>query len=132
MRTFARGLSIRGFTLIEAMVLLVIVSIIAVAAGVGLQAVAKVPTQTDAILAIDNEIVNRLEQMRAEPWATMSTKATSLTNASPGVSINSKFYSCTVAVVDADADGDGSTDADYRKITVTIGAQSMISYVTNP
>jgi Tfp pilus assembly major pilin PilA len=132
MRTFARGLSIRGFTLIEAMVLLVIVSIIAVAAGVGLQAVAKVPIQTDAILAIDNEIVNRLEQMRAEPWATMSTKATSLTNASPGVSINSKFYSCTVAVVDADADGDGSTDADYRKITVTIGAQSMISYVTNP
>jgi Tfp pilus assembly major pilin PilA len=131
MRTFARGLSIRGFTLIEAMVLLVIVSIIAVAAGVGLQAVAKVPIQTDAILAIDNEIVNRLEQMRAEPWATMSTKATSLTNASPGVSINSKFYSCTVAVVDADADGDGSIDADYRKITVTIGAQSMISYVTN-
>ena len=52
----------RALTLIEAMLLLVIISIVAVAAGVGLQAVAKVPANTDAYMAANNVAVSVLEQ----------------------------------------------------------------------
>src|ERR1041384_7997173 len=82
----------RGLTMIEAMLLLVTISIVAVAAGVGLQAVAKVPAQTDDILSINSEIIDRIEQMKATAWANMSAKATTLTNTSPGIQINNKYY----------------------------------------
>src|SRR4051812_35076641 len=86
----------RGLTMIEAMLLLVVMSIVAVGAGVGLQAVAKVPAQTDEILAINSEVIDRMEQMKATAWASMSAKATTLTNTTPGIQINNKYYSCTV------------------------------------
>jgi type II secretory pathway pseudopilin PulG len=54
----------RGLTLIEAMLLLVIVSIVAVAAGVGMQAVAKVPAATDETMSINSTLVNVMEQVR--------------------------------------------------------------------
>ena len=47
----------RGLTLVEAILLLVIVSIVAVAAGVGLQAVVKVPGKTDDMMAINSVLV---------------------------------------------------------------------------
>jgi type II secretory pathway pseudopilin PulG len=57
---------LRGLTLVEALLLLVIVSIVAVAAGVGLQAVVKVPSKTDDTMAINNVLVSALEQMKAQ------------------------------------------------------------------
>src|SRR4051812_4784975 len=92
----------RGFTLVEAIVLLVIVSIVSVAAGVGLQAVAKVPTATDEIMAINNAAVDSMERWKAKSWATMNPSSPfsspySLTNT---VTINGKSYSRTVNVAD--------------------------------
>jgi type II secretory pathway pseudopilin PulG len=55
----------RGVTLVEAMLLLVIISVVAVAAGVGLQAVAKVPANTDEIMQVNNVIVSVMEQTKA-------------------------------------------------------------------
>jgi Tfp pilus assembly major pilin PilA len=54
-----------GLTLVEAMLLLVIVSIVAVAAGVGLQAVVKVPAKTDGTMAINSALVSIMEQTQA-------------------------------------------------------------------
>lgn len=118
-----------GFTLIEALLLVVILGIVGLAAGVGLQSVAKTPTQTNQQLAISAECVNRMEQMRATPFTGLAAKATAL---SGNVSINGQTYTCTVSAASADADGSGTNDTDYDKITVTIGAQSLTCYVTQP
>ena len=84
-----------GFTLIEAMVLLVILSIVAVAAGVGLQAVAKVPTVADQIMALNNAAVDTMEQWKAKSWATMnpSSPFASPYSLTDTVTINGKSYS---------------------------------------
>src|SRR3982751_6539177 len=55
-----------GLTLVEAILLLVIVSIVAVAAGVGLQSVVKVPAKTDEMMAINNTLVSVMEQVKAK------------------------------------------------------------------
>ena len=55
----------RALTLIEAVLLLVIMSIVAVAAGVGLQSVSKVPQAADDRLAGNAIIVSVMEQTKA-------------------------------------------------------------------
>jgi hypothetical protein len=118
-----------GLTLLECLILLVVMSIVTVAAGVGIQSVAKVPTQADDRLIISSKLVDCLEQLRAEPWATMSSKAASL-SVTP-VTVGNKTYSCTVTVASADPDGSG-TQADFRILTATIGTRSMSVYATQP
>jgi prepilin-type N-terminal cleavage/methylation domain-containing protein len=118
-----------GLTLLECMIVLVVMSIVAVAAGVGLQGVAKVPTQTDDRMVINFKLIDCLEQMRCEPWATMASKAASL---STNVTVGSKVYPRVVTVANDDADGDGNADSDFRKITATIGSESMSVYETLP
>jgi hypothetical protein len=113
---------------LECVILLVTMSVVAVAAGVGLQAVAKVPTQSDEHLVINSELIDRMEQMRATAWDSMAAKATSL---SGNVTVGTRTHACTVSAVSADADG-GGVDTDFRTITVTIGTQSMSLYVTKP
>src|ERR1700761_5831715 len=76
-----------GVTLLEAILLLTILSIIGVAVGVALQNVAKTPEQSDLTLAINTEAVSRMEQMKATPWASMYSEAAALTNSAPGVQI---------------------------------------------
>jgi hypothetical protein len=70
--------------------------------------------------------------MRAEPWATMATKAATLTNTSPGILISNKYYPCTVTVTDTNADSVAGAETDFRTLTVTIGTQTLSTYVTQP
>ena len=125
----AQGPRNSGFTLIEAIMLMVIVGIVGLASGIGLQAFAKTPTQTNQPLALNAECVSRMEQMRATDFASLSTKASTL---SGNVTINGTAYTCSVAVANADADGDGTVDADFAQITVTIGGRSLTCYVMQP
>jgi hypothetical protein len=115
-------------TLLECVILLVTMSIVAVAAAVGLQSVAKVPAQSDDRLVINSKLIDCLEQMRAEPWSTMSAKAASL---SGNVTVRNKVYTRQVSVTAEDADG-GGVDSDFRRITATIGSHSMSVYATQP
>src|SRR4051812_16312901 len=114
----------RGLTLIEAILLVLVMSIVSLGASIGLQSVAKVPTQADLPLALNAAALDRMEQMRATPWAGLAAKATALTNTSPGILINGKYYSCTVTATAADADG-GGNDADFMQITVTVGGKTL-------
>ena len=98
-------------------------------AGIGLQAVAKTPTQTDEQLAINAECVSRMEQMRATAFASLGAKATAL---SGNVAINGKTYACTVKASAADADGDGNNETDFDVITVSIGPRTLTCYVVQP
>ena len=125
----AQGRRNLGFTLIEAIILVVIVGIVGVGAGVGLQAVAKTPTQTNQVLAANAECVNRMEQMRSTDFASLSTRASAL---SGNVTINGTTYTSNVTVANADADGDGTVETDYACITVTIGSQTLTCYVMQP
>jgi hypothetical protein len=118
-----------GLTLLECMILLVVMSIVAVGAGVGIQSVAKVPTQADERLVINSKLVGCLEQLRAEPWALMTTKAATL-SATP-VTVGNKTYSCNVTVAPADPDGNGAP-GDFRILTATIGTQTLSVYATQP
>jgi len=114
----------RGLSLLEALILVVIVSIVAVAAGVGLQSIVRIPPAMDSILAINRQMASDMDSMKATAWASMASYSNTVT-------LNNKTYNRTVTVAQADADGNG-VDADFRQITVAIGGQSMTTYVTQP
>src|SRR5439155_286801 len=127
----------RGFTLIEAMVLLVILSIVSVAAGIGLQSVIKAPTAADQIMAIDNFEVDTLEQWKVKTWAAMNPSSPYATpySVSDTVTINGKNYTRMVVVSDADPaspESGGTPQPDFRRITVVINSQRMRTYVAKP
>jgi len=110
-----------GLTLVEAILLLVIVSIVAVAAGVGLQAVAKVPDNTNDTMTINNTLVNVLEQMEAQMtgsspgWpSTSTTTAYSLTLPNT----NSSGGTCTYAITTSAA------------LNTVDGTQTVVSFST--
>ena len=138
----------RALTLIEAIILLVIISIVAIAAGVGLQAVAKVPANTDAYMAANNVAVSVLEQTRANllrnwPAATWgganfaflangtsytptagtalgTAYSTPISGASPApLLINNETYLVALTLATADP-GVGSAKPDFIQVTVTV------------
>jgi type II secretory pathway pseudopilin PulG len=81
-----------GFTLIEALVLVVIVGIVGVAAGIGLQAVAKTPAQTDSLLGVNSVCVSAMEQVRAglvKSWPMTTWGGASF----PSLNLNGTSYS---------------------------------------
>ena len=117
-----------GFTLIEAMILVVILGIIGVGAGVGLQSVVHTPDAVDNVLAINSALVDGMEQTRANAVSSFST----LAGSSSVVKINGTNYTRTITVAALTApDGSGAT-ADYKQITVQIGTQSVVCIVTQP
>jgi type II secretory pathway pseudopilin PulG len=145
----------RGLTLVEAMMLLVIVSIVAVAAGVGLQAVAKVPAVADSTMAVNAALVSTVEQTRANllknwpsgTWGgtnyafivngTSYTPTASIAlgtgystplSGNSTLSINNKPYQLTLTLATADP-GVGSAKADF--IQITAKASPIISGAAN-
>jgi prepilin-type N-terminal cleavage/methylation domain-containing protein len=117
----------RGFTLVEAMLVLVVMSIIALAAGVGLQSIARAPSGNDAQLVVDNYIMDKLESLRATDFASLTVGTTTDT-----VSIRGTNYTRTTVIALADADGSGSTDTDFKQITVTLNGRSLSTFVCQP
>jgi type II secretory pathway pseudopilin PulG len=143
-----RTRSNRGLTLIEAMLLLTIVSIVAVAAGVGLQAVAKVPAVTDSTMAVNSLAVNVMEQTRANlirNWPTTtwggtnysflangvsytptaglalgSPYSTAITGTTPApIRVNNQTYQLTLTLATADP-GTGSAAPDFMQVSVVV------------
>ena len=105
-----------------------ILSAVGVAAGIGIQAVAKEPGASNDILAINNAMVDTLEQWKAKPWASMTSQTDTVT-------INGKSYTRTITVAAADPaspESGGTPRADFNRITVQINGQTMGTYVINP
>lgn len=128
-RTHAR----RGLTLVEAMLLVVIMSIVAMGAGIGLQAVAKVPTEADKTMAINAKLVDTLETWKSKSWSSMASGGGTVT-------VNGKGYELKVTVENADptATTDPATfdatkvQTDFRRITAEIDGRKMRVYVAQP
>ena len=113
-----------GFTLIEAMVLLVVLSIIAVAASVGLAAVCRAPYVDETQLGISNELVDKLEQLKGTAFA-------SLASGSDTTTVNGKSYTRTWTVTNANPDGSGNK-MDFDQVSVTINNQTLTTWITQP
>lgn len=114
--------------MLEAIIVLTILSVVAVAAGVGLQSVVRIPGGVDTVLAIDAQVVSALEQKITDARSSFAT----LAGYADTVTINGKTYTRTVAVSALAApDGSGAT-SDYKQITVTIGSRTLSTYVTQP
>lgn len=117
----------RGFTLLEAIILIVVLSIIAVGMGTALQAIARTPTEADAQVAIGNALTDRMEALRGTAFDSLSVGTTN-----DEVTINGTAYTRTATVALFDADGDGTADADCKQLTVTMGGQTVRTLVVQP
>lgn len=120
-----------GFSLIEALVVLTIMSIVAVAAAVGLQSGVRGPAAADEILSIDRALVTRMEALKSlasSNWAAVAAQAGTAT-----VTINNKTYTQTTTVTaQAKPDGSGGTASDFVQVVVQVGSRSMTSYLSQP
>jgi Tfp pilus assembly protein FimT len=119
-----RSYKANGFTLVEAMVLLVVLSIIALGTGIGLAGICRGPSQDETQLGISNELVDKIEQLKGTAFA-------SLAGGSDTVTINGKSYTRTWTVANANPDGTGNK-TDFDQVTVTIDGHSITTWITQP
>ena len=124
---YQAGAGDRGFTLIEATILMVILSIVAVGAAVSLQALSRGPSANDLQLTINNVLIDKMEQLRALDFSAM-TVGTALSDT---VTVNGTTYVRRVTIALADANG-GGNDADFKQVTVSVNSQSLVTWVTQP
>ena len=54
-----------GFTLLEAVLLVVILSVISLGASIGMQSAAKIPASVDNLLALNRQVASTMEQLKA-------------------------------------------------------------------
>jgi len=130
---------IRAFSLIEAMAILVILSIVGVGMGIGLQSASRVPAANERIIAISTELCSEADYWRdlaygASPWP--ATLPYSLTDT---VSINVRgqtlSLSRTVSIQNWDPNnlsGNASPKSDFARVQITVDGQSVAFYVTKP
>jgi type II secretory pathway pseudopilin PulG len=65
----------RGFTLLEALLLVVILGISGAAIGRALNAMTKSPEQNNIRLATDAALLDKMESLRATPWTQLAADA---------------------------------------------------------
>jgi type II secretory pathway pseudopilin PulG len=135
----ARILRRSGFTLIEAIVLMVVLSIVAVGAAVGLQSAVHVPEATDRTLAISSELNSKIENWRSvafgnSPWpASMPYNTTDTVTLSVGG--QSLTYSRTTTIQNWDPNNvvtNLSPQPDFVQVKVTINGQSLACFLSKP
>ncbi|HEY4330833.1 MAG TPA: hypothetical protein VGN88_13915 [Phycisphaerae bacterium] len=114
--------SARGITLIESMILMVVMSIVVLGAGVGLQALVQVPTQNNRSLVISNLLLDKMEKLKALGFTTLSTSS----NGSDSTTIDGVAYTRSWTLT---TNPGGAYDANFLQITVIIGSQSVTSAI---
>ncbi len=120
----------RGFTLVEAMMVLVTLSIVGVAAGIGLQSVSGSPGQIEQRLWNSQQIASTIENLRDTPYA-------SLTSGSKTSDANYKGVTGTITwtVLEIDpAFATSSTpvakaNSGLKQVTVSFNNQSAVTWV---
>jgi type II secretory pathway pseudopilin PulG len=114
----------RGLSLLESLLLVTILSIVAVGAGQSLQAVTKIPSQTDASLAEENLLVSKLEQVRSVSFDALpiGTAVTPLSD-----------ESVSVDVAYADPAGGATPNPSWKQVTARLaGGRQLVMTVCKP
>jgi hypothetical protein len=135
-----RRAAIRGTTMVEAIFLITIVSIVAVAVGVSMQALAAGPHLNDEQQSITAELASELDIWRTTPFTTLSADgAAGGTTTSNTVSINvagvTKTYPRKIVIKQWDPNNPASNlapQSDFVSIQITIGPRTAVIWVTQP
>jgi type II secretory pathway pseudopilin PulG len=114
----------RGISLLESLMLVVILSIVAVGAGQSLQAVTKVPRQTDVSLTEENALVSKLEEIKSASFDDLAV-GTAIAPYSDGT--------VSVDVAYADPAGGATANMNWKQVTVRLeSGRQLILTVCKP
>jgi len=121
------------------MMLLVIMSIVAVAAAVGLQSATRVPENTDRTLAISSELNSEMEYWRSlafgsSPWPS-SLPYSATDTVTLGIGGQSLTYNRTTSIQKWDPSNlavNTTPQPDFVQVQITINGQSLTCYMSKP
>jgi type II secretory pathway pseudopilin PulG len=122
MKKYAMPSRRRAATLIEAIFVMVIMTIISMGTGVALQTLARTPAAANRTLATSNLLIDKMEQLRALGFTALSTAS----NGSDSPTADGITFARSWTIL---ANPGGKYDANFIQLTVTIGNQNLISAV---
>jgi hypothetical protein len=112
----------RGVTLVEALMLMVVMSVVVVGTGVALQSLIKVPTGNNRQLVINNLLTDKIERLKALSFTALAATSSS----SDTVTVDNVTYTRSWTITSNPGSG---YDANFIQIKVTIGSQSLTTAV---
>jgi hypothetical protein len=119
---------VKGLTLMECMLLVVLLGIISLGFGIGMQSISHIPDGVDQRLAFHSLLVEKMEDILSLDFPTIAANS----GLSDTVACNGRTYPRTVTVAAINADGTGGVDSDFIEITVTIADQYLKTRMTQP
>jgi type II secretory pathway pseudopilin PulG len=121
-----------ALTLVEAIIMVMILGIVSVGVGVGLQSATRITYATDTRLATHTRLLEKLEAIRDASFTQLTAAIGNQSNAfCDTVILDGKTLDRTVAVSYFDVNG-GGAETDIVQVTVTIDSQSMKTLVCQP
>jgi len=128
-----------GFTLIEALILMVLVSIVAVGVGVGLQSTAHFAEANDTALALSAELNGEAEYWRATAWTTAAWPATLPYSVNDTVKVSvggqTPTYNRSTTIQNWDPNNmttNATPQADFVQVQITVNNRIVTFYLTKP
>ena len=125
--------------MLEAMVVLVVLSIVGVGVGVGLQSATRVPEANDKVLALSAELTSEMENWKANAWTGSTWPSTLPYSKTDTVTIKcggqSLTYNRTVTIKNWDPNNitsNSSPQTDFCQVQITINGQTVAFYLTRP
>ena len=127
----------RGFTLLEALLLVVILGISGAAIGRALAAMTKSPEQNNNRLATDAALLDKMESLRATPWAQLAADATNSSSAfTDTVSLSDTSLTVTRTVyiiyIDPATLNPSGSATHMLEVNVTIGNDTLTDMLNQP
>jgi hypothetical protein len=114
----------RAYTLIEALLMVVILSIISIPVGNALVAAARNTEGNENTLAIDSALASQMEILRA------TCKAMALGSQTTSITIGNNTYTMTLDVEKTDADGTGTLQPNFLSLSITIAGRNLSTKVS--
>jgi hypothetical protein len=117
----------RAFSLMEAMVLIVILGIVGVGTGRALVAVTHTPENNDVQFQLELSMVSEMERLRSIAFDKLVI-GTYLT----GVNVYQNHYPMTVVIDVNDPNDDGHPHDELKSITISVAGRTLTTLVSKP
>lgn len=121
-----RNILPRAFTLMEAMLALVTLSIIGLGAGIGLQSVAKADSGIEDRLFTSSQIISTLENLRDTPYASLASGSGTSDADRKGTTYTITW---TAREIDPNHPTNNKNNSGLKELVVTCNGQSMMTWV---